>query len=501
MNPVIQIHPRDNVGIVLRTLKKEEPVQLHEIILKPVEDIPAGHKIALADIPQNTSVVRYGYSIGRASINIPIGSWVHSHNLRTGLHGKLEYLYQPIQSPAGKPAQPAPEFMGYLREDGSVGIRNEIWIINTVGCINKTSELFADKAREMFREKIRGGDIDGIYAFSHPYGCSQLGADLENTQRILAGLAEHPNAAGVLVVGLGCENNRMEHFRKFLRQANPNRVKFLSLQDETDEFAAGLESMGALVEYASRFKQTAVPASKLIIGLKCGGSDSFSGITANPLVGQASDQLIAYGGTAVLSEVPEMFGAETILMNRACNKEVFEKTVCLINDFKDYFIRNNQAIYENPSPGNQDGGITTLEEKSLGCILKGGTSAVMDVLKYGEQVKMNGLNLLEAPGNDIVSTTALTAAGAHMILFTTGRGTPMGAPVPTIKIASNSVLAGKKMGWIDFNAGRLNEGASMDDLAGELFDDILAVAGKAKLTRNEINGYRDVAIFKTGVTL
>jgi len=501
MSNVLQIRPEDNVAIALAPISKGTVLKIGSQEIEVKQDIPNGHKIALRDIAQGEHVIRYAYSIGLASQPIAKGEWVHTHNLHTGLKDKLEYTYNPTPQRPVQPAGPIPTFLGYRRHDGQVGIRNEIWIINMVGCTNRQSQRLAQMATEKYQSLIKDGIIDGFYDFAHPYGCSQLGDDLENTQKILAGFVRHPNAAGVLVIGLGCENNRLDDFKRFIEGYDPNRVKFMVLQEVEDEFATGMELLDQLVQFASAFKQQPIPVSELKIGLKCGGSDGFSGITGNPLVGHVADKLISYGGTAVLTEVPEMFGAETILMNRAKDEEIFQKTVALINDFKDYFIRNGQEVYENPSPGNKDGGITTLEEKSLGCTQKGGTSTVMDVLKYGERIKTNGLNLLEGPGNDIVSTTAMTAAGAHIILFTTGRGNPMGAAVPTIKISTNSGLAKKKANWIDFNAGQLLEGVSMETLTEQFFDYLLKVASKQERTKNEINGYRDIAIFKTGVTL
>lgn len=505
ISKLLQINPQDNVAVALTPLTQGTVLKIAGFDLTVKEAIPQGHKVALCAIASGQPVIKYGYAIGRATQNIEPGQWVHTHNLVSGLHGKLNYIYQPTDRSSLKAAnvdnRPVPVFQGYRRADGQVGIRNEIWILNTVGCINKQSERLAMLAQKKFAAAIAARQIDGIFAFSHPYGCSQLGADLTNTQKFLAGMVKHPNAAGVLVIGLGCENNQMADFQKIVADYDQKRVKFLVIQEVADEIQTGLELIEELIAYARTFQAEPIPVSELKIGLKCGGSDGLSGITANPLVGRISDLLISYGGTSILSEVPEMFGAETILMNRAENEAVFNQIVALINNFKDYFVKNGQEVYENPSPGNKEGGITTLEEKSLGCIQKGGTTAVTDVLKYGERVKVRGLNLLQAPGNDIVSTSAMTAAGAHLILFTTGRGNPMGAPVPTLKIATNSQLASKKGHWIDFDAGRLLDGVAMTELTEELFNYILAIASKQVWTKNEVNGYRDIAIFKNGVTL
>jgi len=441
-----------------------------------------GHKYAVRDIKQGEEVIKYGQPIGIAQKDIKKGDHVHSHNMKTALGENLTYIYDPKFTPLKKADKEA-YFMGYLRENGEVGIRNEIWIVNTVVCVNKVAERLAA--------------LTGAMHFPHPNGCSQLGDDMSVTQKILAGMVNHPNAGGVLVLGLGCENNNLDEFKKVLGDYDTDRVKFLNTQDVEDEIEEGVKLINELKKYASRFERSRQPVSKLKLGLKCGGSDGYSGITANPLVGRVSDKLISMGGSSVLTEVPEMFGAEHLLMRRCENEEIFNKTVSLINDFKDYFRRHNQVVYENPSPGNKAGGITTLEEKSLGCIQKGGTSKVVDVLTYGDRLDKNGLSLLNGPGNDAVAITNLMAAGVHMILFTTGRGTPIGCSVPTVKIATNHALAQKKSNWIDFDASGVLDG---DLLTDELFDYILEVAS-GKETKNEINNYREIAIFKDGVTL
>ena len=441
-----------------------------------------GHKYALRDIKCGENIIKYGNPIGHAICDIKAGEHVHTHNTKTNLSGNLEYTYEPHFYEMEK-AEDERYFMGYVRENGDVGIRNEVWIVNTVGCVNKISEKLAT--------------LTGARYFPHPFGCSQLGEDQGITQKILAGMVNHPNAAGVLVLGLGCENNNIAVFKEVLGEYNPKRVKFLNTQDVDDDIEAGVALIRELQAYADTFRRVKVPVSKLRIGLKCGGSDGYSGITANPLVGRFSDKLIAHGGSTVLTEVPEMFGAEHLLMQRCENEKIFNKTVALINDFKDYYTRHNQVIYENPSPGNKKGGITTLEEKSLGCVQKGGLSKVVDVLDYGDRLSKNGLSLLNGPGNDIVAITNLMAAGVHAILFTTGRGTPVGAPVPTVKIATNHSLAERKSSWIDFDASPILDGNPLTD---ELFDFVLEVAG-GKETKNEINNYREISIFKDGVTL
>lgn len=441
-----------------------------------------GHKYAICDINKGENIIKYGNPIGHATEDIKCGDHVHTHNVKTNLSGNLEYTYEPEIMPLKK-INSDKTFMGYIRENGDVGIRNEIWIINTVGCVNKVAKRLAEAC--------------GVFCFEHPFGCSQLGDDHKTTQLILRGLVNHPNAGGVLVLGLGCENNNIEEFKKILGDYNPDRVKFLNTQDCEDEISEGIKLIDELKNYVAKFEREPVPVSKLKLGLKCGGSDGFSGISANPLVGRLSDKLISMGGSCVLTEVPEMFGAEHLLMKRCKTKEVFDKTVALVNGFKDYFIRHNQVIYENPSPGNKAGGITTLEEKSLGCIQKGGMSEVVDVLKIGDVLTENGLSLLDGPGNDIVAITNLTAAGVHMVLFTTGRGTPVGAPVPTVKISTNKDLAEKKNNWIDFDASPTLDG---NELTDEFFDYIISVASGSE-TANEKNNYREISIFKDGITL
>lgn len=444
-------------------------------------DIASGHKYARIDIAKGQDIIKYGQVIGVATQDIKKGEHVHTHNIKTKLSGRLEYEYNPIE-PQKKQELDA-YFYGYKREDGQIGIRNDIWIVNTVGCVNKVAQ--------------RLSALTGAKCFTHPYGCSQLGSDHKLTQTILASMVRHPNAGGVLVLGLGCENNNITEFKKVLGSYDERRVKFLNSQDYEDEIATGVAMIDELRAYASTVKREKFNVSELKVGLKCGGSDGYSGITANALVGRFCDKLTGAGGSCVLTEVPEMFGAEHLLMNRCESKEVFDKTVSLINSFKDYYIRNNQAVYENPSPGNKEGGITTLEEKSLGCVQKGGLSTVVDVLDYGQMLTKKGLNLLNGVGNDIVATTNLMASGVQLILFTTGRGTPLGGAVPTIKIASNNALATKKASWIDLDASKMLDG---EDQTDELFDLVIEVAN-GKKTKNEQNGYEEIAIFKDGVTL
>lgn len=496
-NPtILQIDSNDNVAIALARIDTGESIRIDHEQIVAQEPIPQGHKVALASIDTGESVMKYGHAIGRAIQPIQAGQWIHSHNMQSALRGIRDYSYQPSPTP-DLGIDPACAFEGYLRPDGRAGIRNELWIIPTVGCINSIAERLAAEADARFS----GGGIDGVFHFAHPFGCSQLGGDLKTTQQLLAALVHHPNAGGVLVMGLGCENNQIDAFKKIIGPHDAERVKFYNLQDVEDEIAQGMALLEQLATYAGRAQRQRLPAAKLVLGLKCGGSDAFSGITANPLLGEISDRIIAAGGSAVLTEVPEMFGAETMLMNRAKDEATFHKIVRLINDFKEYFLLHDQPVYENPSPGNKDGGITTLEEKSLGCIRKGGRSPVMDVFAYGRQISGRGLMLLSGPGNDMVSTTALAAAGAQLVLFSTGRGTPFGGPVPTMKIASNSVMAVKKKTWIDFDAGRLLVGEAMESLVEEFLEEILRIASGKLRTKNEQRNARQIAIFKEGVML
>lgn len=491
----LKINPADNVAVALQELAAGELVQLGDIQLVLKELIPAGHKFALSELAQGDHVIKYGYPIGHTLVPIEAGEWINEKKIKTNLEGVLDYEYNPEPVELDIPFRNL-TFKGYKRANGEVGVRNEIWIIPTVGCVNGTANSLAEQLRR--ETNLKG--VDAIVAYPHNYGCSQLGDDHENTRNILRDMVLHPNAGGVLVVGLGCENNQVSAFRELLGEVDSSRIKFMETQKVDDEYETGMELLREIYEVVSGDVREDVPMGELKIGLKCGGSDGFSGITANPLLGVFSDFLIAQGGSTVLTEVPEMFGAETILMNRCVNRNMFDKTVFLINDFKDYFIRNNQPVYENPSPGNKAGGISTLEEKSLGCTQKCGKSLVKDVLMYGERIKTNGLNLLSAPGNDLVAATALASSGCHIVLFTTGRGTPFGTYVPTMKISTNTPLYEKKPGWIDFNAGTIVQNESIDTVNDRFVEYILKVAS-GELVNNEKKNYREIAIFKTGVTL
>lgn len=492
----VKINSKDNVAVALTDLSAGETVCIDGKELVLVQAIGRGHKLALTDMKQGESVIKYGFPIGRATQDIPCGSFIHSHNLKTGLDTASDrYVYEQKRKQSSF-ADREQSYLGYKRKNGSVGIRNELWIVPTVGCINGIGEHMIKSFRAQAGELY----ADSILILKHDYGCSQLGDDLSNTRRVLADLVKHPNAGGVLVLSLGCENNTLPEFQEALGDYDHDRVRFLKAQDAGDEIEAGAKLLAELNEQMKHDQRSKVPLSTLRVGLKCGGSDGLSGITANPLIGQFADFITAQGGTAVLTEVPEMFGAETILMERAENERVFGKTVELINDFKQYFVSNHQPVYENPSPGNKAGGITTLEEKALGCTQKSGSATVTDVLGYGDMLVHSGLNLLCAPGNDLVASSALAAAGCQLVLFSTGRGTPFGTVVPTLKISTNTPLFAAKPHWIDFNAGGIAEGESMGVLIEGLIQLVTDVAN-GKKARNEQNGFSDLAIWKNGVTL
>ncbi len=492
----IKINPADTVVVCLRAFSQGEKIVVDGQEISIAQDTPAGHKILIKDTPQGADIIKYGYPIGHAKTDLTQGCWVNENNLKTNLSGTLTYTYQPVKESLNIPHE-GRTFNGYVRKNGEVGIRNEIWIVPTVGCVNG----IAEKLAQQLAQETGCEGIDAIHAWHHNYGCSQLSDDHENTRKVLRDIVLHPNAGAVLVLGLGCENNQPDQFMETLGDYDKERIRLLVTQKvEGDEVEAGMQILRELYAVASKDRRETCGLDKLRVGLKCGGSDGFSGITANPLVGEFSDYLVAQGGTSVLTEVPEMFGAETILMNRCETPELFDKTVKLINDFKEYFLSHGEPVGENPSPGNKAGGISTLEDKALGCTQKCGRAPVSGVLGYGDRLQTTGLNLLSAPGNDLVAATALASSGCQIVLFTTGRGTPFGTFIPTMKVSTNSTLFQRKPNWIDFNAGKLIEGTSMQDLLREFIDKIISVAN-GEPTRNEVNGYREISIFKNGVTL
>ena len=490
----LKINPADSVVVCLEPKKKGDIIEIDGRAITVNQDTPAGHKVLIKDVAQNEDIIKYGYPIGHAMQSMKAGDWVNENNLKTNLSGTLEYTYNPVNEPLNISKQNR-TFKGYIRKNGDVGIRNEIWVVPTVGCVNGIAERLVNK----LKAEVNDG-VDNIYAWHHNYGCSQLSEDHENTRKVLRDICLHPNAGAVLVLSLGCENNQPEEFMAMLGDYDKDRIKLLVTQRVDDEMEAGMQILHQLYDIASKDVRTDVPVSKLRVGLKCGGSDGFSGITANPLVGEFSDWLVAQGGTSVLTEVPEMFGAETILMNRCTSKELFEQTVSMVNNFKNYFLSHGEPVGENPSPGNKAGGISTLEDKALGCTQKCGKAPVSGVMEYGDRLQNPGLNLLSAPGNDLVASTALASCGCHLVLFTTGRGTPFGTFVPTMKIATNPDLARRKANWIDFSAGQLIEGRTMQELVPEFIDKVMAVAS-GEPAKNEINDYREISIFKNGVTL
>ena len=490
----LKINPADSVVVCLQEKKQGDIIEVDGKQIMVLQDTPAGHKVLIEDKKQGEDIIKYGYPIGHALEDLKAGQWVNENNLKTNLSGTLEYTYQPVNEQLTiKDEQRT--FKGYVRKNGDVGVRNEIWIVPTVGCVNGIAErLAAQLSKEI-------GSSLPVKAWHHNYGCSQLSGDHENTRKVLRDISLHPNAGAVLVLGLGCENNQPDQFMELLGDYDKQRIRLLVTQKvDGDEVEEGMKILRELYQIASQDEREEVSVSKLRVGLKCGGSDGFSGITANPLVGEFSDWLVAQGGTSVLTEVPEMFGAETILMNRCKTPELFEQTVSMINNFKEYFLSHGEPVGENPSPGNKAGGISTLEDKALGCTQKCGRAPVSGVLEYGDRLQEPGLNLLSAPGNDLVAATALASAGCQIVLFTTGRGTPFGTFVPTMKIATNPTLAQRKPMWVDFSAGQLIEGRTMQELVPEFIDKVLAVAS-GEPARNEENGYREISIFKNGVTL
>jgi altronate hydrolase len=494
MQRAIRIHAKDNVAVALTSLKKGETFTFGNDTVTLAEDIEQGHKFALRDIEENENIVKYGTLIGHATKKILKGGHVHTENVKTNLGEVLDYQYSP--ETFEQPKAEGRTFKGFVRKNGEVGIRNEIWIIPTVGCVNNIVQHLEKEAQPLVH-----GSIDRIVSYTHPYGCSQMEGDQENTRTVLADLINHPNAGGVLVLGLGCENSNIDVLKPYIGNYDPERIRFVVAQQEEDEVEACMKQLKELADVVAKDQRTECPASMLKVGLKCGGSDGLSGITANPVVGRFSDMLVADGGTTILAEVPEMFGAETQLMNRAKDQDTFKKTVSLVNDFKEYFQSYHMPIYDNPSPGNKAGGITTLEDKSNGCVQKSGSAPVSDVLKYGERLKTKGLNLLSTPGNDLVAATGEAAAGCQMVLFTTGRGTPFATAVPTVKIATNTPLAEKKANWIDLNAGKaLEDDSSLESVSKELYDLVIRIAS-GELCKSESNGFHDIAIFKQGVTL
>ena len=493
----IQVHHKDNVAVALENLSEGCIISINNIDVVLKEDVGRGHKIALTPLNKGQQIFKYGYSIGYTTCDTFAGDWIHTHNLKTLLSDDDSFSYQPSKHVLAKPIAAMPTFMGYPRANGLVGIRNELWIINSVGCVNSLAQSLVRQCKAQFSKQA-----DDFLAVTHPFGCSQLGDDLAQTKKLLTSLASNPNAGAVLFLGLGCENNQLSTLIAELPNEMSGRIAYFNAQEVDDEEAEGMAHIQKLLATMANDKRISCPVSQLTLAMKCGGSDGLSGLTANPLLGRISERMASYGATVILTETPEMFGAEQVLMNNAANQAVYHKIVELVDGFKQYFVDNNQPVYENPSPGNKAGGLTTLEDKSLGAIQKGGNAPVQDVIKYGEKaVAKNGITLLQGPGNDAVSCTALAASGANMVLFTTGRGTPLGVPVPTVKISSNSNLAIRKKHWIDFDAGQLLRlDKTQDECTNEFFDLLLEIAS-GKATKNELNQFKEISIWKGGVTL
>ena len=499
MIKVLKLNPVDNVAVALQDIQAGEMLNIDGLELTAKEFILHGHKIALAPIGADKSVIKYGFPIGHTLREIQVGEHVHIHNMHTNLKDHENYTYEPDIRPL-TPVEPE-TFRGYLRDDGRAAIRNEVWIIPGVGCVGDMTMRMANENQHL----VEKYGLDGLYAFSHPFGCSQVGEDNEMTRRLLATLVNHPNAGGVLVVSLGCENNVPADFQKAIKEIagesfNPDRVKFIVCQEVEDEIAEGAKLLEQVAQYAGKFHRQPISVSKLVLGMKCGGSDGLSGVTANPVLGALGDMLVARGGSTMITEVPEMFGAENLLMNRCVSREVFDKAAAMLNEYKDYFIKNGQPVHSNPAPGNYEGGISSLEDKSLGCVQKGGVAPISDVIDYAYQIRTTGLTLLAGPGSDLPSSTNLTAAGAHIVLFTTGRGTPYSTAAPTIKLSTNTPMYNMKKNWIDYNAGVVADGEkTISEAAEELYQYVLKVASGEIKTKGEEMGYRRIAIFKNGV--
>jgi altronate hydrolase len=494
MTSIIRINPKDNVVVALHPVRTGEALSYQGGVVTPLEDIPQGHKIAIKPVTRGENIIKYGLAIGHASQDIAAGQWVHTHNMSTNLSGEVEYTYHPAY-PQISSVEPE-KFMGFKRLDGSTATRNEIWVIPTVGCVNEVARAMVENSQDLIH-----GSVEGVYCFPHPFGCSQTGNDHIQTRKLLVALSRHPNAAGVLFLSLGCENCTHQQVLDELGDFDHDRVRFLTCQDVADEQAEGRKIIGELIDYAAQFKRTPISVNELVVGMKCGGSDGLSGITANPTIGRVSDMVVARGGSSVLTEVPEMFGAESFLLGRCVDQNVFDKASDMLNGFKNYFLNHGEVVYDNPSPGNKAGGITTLEDKSCGCVQKGGSAPIVDVLPYAGRVHKKGLNLLCSPGNDMVSTTALTAAGCHIIMFSTGRGTPFGSPVPTLKVFTNDALSKHKPNWMDFNAGAIADGTSTIEQTAQNLWSLVVETASGKQTSAERRNSREISIWKDGVVL
>lgn len=496
----IKLYPQDTVALATSELKKGQTVTVDGETITLLDDIPNAHKIALKDFETGEAVRKYDNIIGYASKPIKKGEWIHSHNEVTGLGKSKEYTYDfnPISI---FPGESDKTFMGYDRADGGAGIRNHLAIISTVFCANGPLRKLARMAEAKYPATE---NFDGIIAFDQEFGCSQTGKDLVTTCKIIAGIAKNANFGGVLLVSNGCEMAIPSVLEQYMGDYDKKRIRTLTLQEVEDEFTAGMELIDEIMEEMKDDKRTPININRLHIAMNCGGSDGYSGITANTLLGTLCDTLVKEGAIMNMTEVPEMMGAEHILMNRAADKSIFDDIVKMMYDYDAYFARYGEKAADNPTQGNKAGGLTTLEEKSLGCIQKGGHCAVMEVLEYGERATKNGFVLVSGPGNDLAGVSGQIAAGAVLTIFTTGRGTPCGFAGPTFRLASNTALATRKSNWIDYDAGRLLTAKTPEEVEAlnkELYDAIMATVNGQYRTRTEENGYYILGALKDGVTL
>jgi altronate hydrolase len=460
-----------------------------------LEPIPAGHKVALAAVAEGENVLRYGQRIGRARVPIEPGRHVHMHNLA---YEELAFDYEFPSGEIEFPALPAavPRFLGYAREDGRAGTRNYIAVGAASNCAAHTAELIA---RSYENDRLPP-NVDGVVAFPHGEGCAHsIGPDTRQLQRTIAGVLDHPNVASALILGLGCEVNQISHY------LGGPRLKGLTLQESGGTRAtvdAARREIDRFIEEAAACQRTEIPASKIVLGLNCGGSDSFSGITANPALGVASDILASYGGSAVLAETTEIFGAEHLLVRRARNRQVAERLLARIADYRTYLNRFGGSFDDNPAPGNKEGGLSNILEKSLGAVAKGGTSPLMEVVDYAERVTTPGLVFMNTPGYDPVSLAGLAAGGANVIAFTTGRGSAIGfATIPVIKIATNSATYRRMRDNMEVNAGAIVDGErSIGEVGREIFEMVLRVASGER-TASERLGHREFVPWRIGPVL
>jgi altronate hydrolase len=500
----VRLHPADDVAIAIRDLAVGTRIEAEGVTTR--ELVPAGHKVSTRRIEIGAPVHRYAQVIGFASQPIDAGEHVHSHNLAMG-EVVVDHDHASAYAPTTAVDVPA-TFMGIRRTDGRVATRNYVAVIATVNCSATAARAIADEIRSS-GVLASYPNVDGVVALTHGSGCGMDGSGegIDVLRRTIAGYATHPNIAGVLLVGLGCEANGLGALLTTRRLDEGPRLAALNIQDVGGTrrcIDAGVERLVAMLPAADDVRREPVPASQLMIGLQCGGSDGYSGITANPALGAAVDLLVRHGGTAILSETPEIYGAEHLLTRRAVSRDVGRKIVHHIDWWRDYTTRNHGEMDNNPSPGNKAGGLTTILEKSLGAVAKGGTTGLMDVYGYAEQVTTSGLVFMDTPGFDPVSVTGQVAGGANMVAFTTGRGSAYGCiPAPSIKLSTNTALYERQRDDIDINCGRLlDEQVSVAELGRQIFDELLRVASGAA-TKSEMLGYghNEFAPWMIGATM